>query len=278
MRIYTEGGDLKYQVSTFPDHQPHFKLERPRDFHRNVWIETAIRTPTELFQVVLATQVLHQQRFNDVYLDVRYLMGARMDRAIDAQQPLTLSVVARILNGSGFSKVRILDVHSPTATELLWGSTNVLPHAIINRLRRQLNDPVIISPDKGAVARVTALAGNDIVYCEKTRDRYTGKLSGFTIKNPSAVRGRECLIIDDICDGGGTFVGLAKELRAAGATDVSLYVTHGIFSKGLPLENISQIFTTDSYFDTTNALRTWTFVPNREKQLCVLPISMKDLR
>jgi ribose-phosphate pyrophosphokinase len=55
------------------------------------------------------------------------------------------------------------------------------------------------------------------------------------------------LIVDDLCDGGGTFTAHASVLLAAGATAVDLYVTHGIFSKGLPLDHIDRVFTTDSY-------------------------------
>jgi ribose-phosphate pyrophosphokinase len=67
------------------------------------------------------------------------------------------------------------------------------------------------------------------------------------VLDASAVRGKECLILDDICDGGGTFTGLATELHKAEAQAVDLFVTHGIFSKGGTLEGIRQIFTTDSY-------------------------------
>jgi ribose-phosphate pyrophosphokinase len=56
-----------------------------------------------------------------------------------------------------------------------------------------------------------------------------------------------CLIVDDICDGGATFVALARKLREAGAIEVSLFVTHGIFSKGKDLEGIDNIYTTGSF-------------------------------
>ena len=94
---------------------------------------------------------------------------------------------------------------------------------------------------------------------------------------------RRILIVDDICDGGATFVGLAKELRAAGAKKVYLYVTHGIFSKGLPLEGIDKVFTTDSYFNPESCSRPGT-VPycfddaRRDGHLSVIPVSMKDLK
>ena len=85
------------------------------------------------------------------------------------------------------------------------------------------------------------------IRCTKERDSETGKLSHFTIVNPADVNGMVCLIIDDICDGGRTFEGIATLLREAGATGVDLFVTHGIFSRGGKLAGIDRVYTTDSY-------------------------------
>jgi ribose-phosphate pyrophosphokinase len=110
----------------------------------------------------------------------------------------------------------------------------------------------------------------NVVYCNKKRDPETGKLDGFSIydydPNPNS-NGTELLIVDDICDGGGTFVGLAKKLREAGAKKVHLFVTHGIFSKGVPLEGIDTIYTTDSFQPDTYGFN---------KVVCI-PVSMKDI-
>jgi ribose-phosphate pyrophosphokinase len=61
------------------------------------------------------------------------------------------------------------------------------------------------------------------------------------------LHGQTCFIVDDICDGGGTFAGTAKVLREKGAGKVNLIVSHGIFSRGPVIESIDTIYTTDSY-------------------------------
>lgn len=82
---------------------------------------------------------------------------------------------------------------------------------------------------------------------EKVRDFDTGKLSGFTV--PDMGEAERILIADDICDGGGTFVGLLDKIRETSSAPVDLYVTHGIFSKGLQiLEGFDRIYTTDSFY------------------------------
>ena len=273
MRIYTKSGDLAFKLSTFPDGQPHFKLETyERDFHAAT-IEMGIKSPSDLFQISLVVDVLKQHGYGEVNLDIRYLMGARMDRAIDAFQPHTLQVVARQINSLGFAKVRILDVHSEVATRLIRNSSNVLPYKVVQQVMATLGDVDAVCPDKGADQRVylllgdgTAFPGTWIHHCFKKRDMQTGALSGFTVPR-EGLKGRDLLIIDDICDGGGTFVGLAKELRAGGARSVNLFVTHGIFSKGLPLEGIDVVYTTDSYQPDTYGF---------EKIVCI-PISMKEM-
>ena len=80
------------------------------------------------------------------------------------------------------------------------------------------------------------------------RDVKTGKLSGFKVYSDD-LEGQDCIIVDDICDAGGTFMGLATELKKKNAGKLFLAVSHGIFSKGL--DNLTQyfdtIFTTDSF-------------------------------
>lgn len=279
MKIYTTAGPLAFSTFTFPDGQPHFKLESYDIDFRSVTIEAKIASPADLLTILLANDVLRNHGYETVNLDIRYLMGARMDRAIDTLQPYTLQTVSRLVNGAGFSRVRMLDVHSDVATRLIRNSENVLPVRVVDSVMSVAfwgHSTTIVTPDKGAVDRVNKIVssiwcGGSRVTCEKKRDMATGKLSGFTVLDKSSVLDN-CLIIDDICDGGGTFVGLASELRAAGAKKVSLYVTHGIFSKGPDalLGGIDRIYTTDSYCDGN-----FGYVP--VIPTTVIPVSMKDI-
>jgi ribose-phosphate pyrophosphokinase len=89
----------------------------------------------------------------------------------------------------------------------------------------------------------------NIIQGNKKRDPETGGLSGFDYEGD--VKGKNLLIVDDIADGSGTFIGLAQKLLEGGAKEVRLYVTHGIFSKGVDFllnNGISHIYTTDTYY------------------------------
>ncbi len=86
------------------------------------------------------------------------------------------------------------------------------------------------------------------VKCEKHRNTSTGQLSGFEAYCDD-LKGQPCIIVDDICDGGGTFLGIAEELKKKNAGDLYLVVSHGIFSKGLKdlASTFNAIFTTNSF-------------------------------
>lgn len=269
MRIYTAVGDVAFKTFKFPDGQPHFELLTTPPAAHHVRIETALRSADDLLMLLLAIETL--RTYHAIDLDIRYLLGARMDRPINERTPFTLDVIARVLKTLPVGQIRILDCHSKVGLDTL-NATNVLPTEIVQSILRTTLMRVV-APDAGAVPRVAAMTADPFVYAEKHRDSPTGKLSGFRIdQNAALIPGRHCLIVDDICDGGGTFSGLAKVLREYGATGVSLYVTHGIFSKGVVLDGIDQIYTTDSYFTKPDH---W---PEQPRQFpTVIPVSMAQL-
>jgi len=158
-------------------------------------------------------------------------------------------------------RIRTLDVHSFRAQKNVGNLENVEARPFINRAIADICDsgghPVILLPDEGA----QRYGYSGALQCTKRRDPATGRLSGFEV--PDFDRS-EALIVDDICDGGGTFIGLAKELNrwSEGASALAarantpypplkklyLYVTHGIFSRGLAelLKYFEKIYTTNS--------------------------------
>ena len=109
----------------------------------------------------------------------------------------------------------------------------------------------IVFPDEGALKRysknkfVSWWNNADIVTLSKDREERTGVIKGTKIVN--GYINKTCVIIDDLCDGGATFKGASKVLKENGADKVGLIVAHGIFSKGLPIEGIDWIGTTNSY-------------------------------
>lgn len=232
----------------FPDGQPHIKLKGLESAETHT-IQCSIRSSDELVNVLMINEILRRDRqCKYVNLKLGYLIGARMDRPIDDLQPFTLSVVADALNTCRFNSIEIFNVHSIVAEKLL-RAKNVLPLSAVRNIGIKQRRMLAIAPDKGAQEWVANVVPGYSVSAEKDRESQTGKIHRFEVMSPEVVAGRECIIIDDICDGGATFKGLAKELRRCGAIRVELFVSHGIFSKGYYLEGIDKLYTTNTWQD-----------------------------
>ena len=111
-------------------------------------------------------------------------------------------------------------------------------------------DAVLICPDEGAKRKVDEYLNwnedlTEIVYCDKNRELSTGRFT-LEVSDPQKCENRNCVIIDDICDGGATFLAIAEQIRPK---HLALIVTHGIFSKGFAaLEKaFDEIIVSDSY-------------------------------
>ncbi len=172
-----------------------------------------------------------------INLTIPYFPYARQDRVCNEGESLSVKVMADIINSLHCASVTIYDPHSDVTPALL-NNCKIIPLAEIvsNHLAKMVADKklALVSPDAGAEkkTRMAAKLLSAEVFCSsKTRDTMTGNITATAIH--ADVNGRDLLIVDDICDGGRTFIELAKELKGGGAGDIYLYVTHGIFSQGL---------------------------------------------
>lgn len=225
-------------------------------------IRADLRGSDDVFNLLLlANAVVEADRNARLHIEIPYLPYARQDRVCAPGQAFSMKVLARLLGTmENVARLIVWDCHSPVGLELT-GAVNIPAQDIIHSsdaLTRMIVslDSVLICPDKGAVARTEAVARafqkdlqpEPIVFCEKVRDPATGQITHTEVKTDSLV-GRTAIITDDICDGGYTFIKVAEQIRAKGAERVVLYVTHGIFSKGLGVFDslIDAVFTTDSF-------------------------------
>lgn len=183
---------------------------------------------------------------------IPYLPGARQDRG----NPFGAKVYANLINAMDADEVVCFDPHSEVMPGLVNNLRVVYSDQVLKKvLRKTLGDYTgVICPDEGARTRtekVAATLGLPVYYATKHRDFTTGKLSHFECEELPA--NGKFLVIDDICDGGGTFRGLA------GATGLpkerlDLWVSHGVFSGNAAAlnEHYGNIFTTDSHPGATN--------------------------
>ncbi len=250
--VDANGNNISVKEFKFPDGQVHVVPGTP-NASESVTIKARIRNGDELLGVLLANDALRFNGVRHVNLEIAYMLAARMDRRMTAGEPFSLKVVADCLKGK-FDRISVLDPHSDVTCALL-DARPVLPtqyvaQAIVLLGKMDWPNLGLGIPDAGATKRVEdmaiSLGGFQTVQCLKHRDPATGKLSGFKVLNRNDLP-QNVLLVDDICDGGGTFAGIGEKLKLYGVKRVGLYVTHGIFSKGFEIPNIDQIFTTTSY-------------------------------
>ncbi len=258
--IYPAQSNIKFEAMVFPDGQPHIKMDMASlgsvGKSSRVRILSRIVSSNDLLLVLLAKNVLNYEGFDQVELHISYLMGGRMDRVMQDGEPFSLRVIAGIINAACFKKVLVFDQHSEVTTALIERSYPISNHdfvkdAIADYMGKHAPKKYcLVAPDGGALKKIHKLSQylgiETVIECSKVRDLKTGALSHFKTATTD-LNGQTCFIIDDICDGGGTFAGNAAMLRQLGADKVVLVVSHGIFSRGISINEVDTIYTTDSY-------------------------------
>lgn len=248
-------------LSYFPS-GTEINLSVDRDLNNHKAIITIRREHLrDIMYLLLMTDAFRRQGVKEIHLEIPYLPYARQDRVMNPGEPFSLKVFADLLNLQNFASVTMFDVHSDVATALINNSVSIPNYELV---RKSLGLGVVICPDAGAYKKIYKTCQavgytGEIILCNKIRNTATGEITGTKVFADD-INGQDCYIIDDICDGGATFVGIAKELKKKNAGDVYLIVSHGIFSKGTNLEGIKHTFTTDSFcYDQNNSkLTVWT--------------------
>lgn len=250
---YGTENNIDYNFFTFSGGEPHIKIISELENVSEVTITHRILSFNDIGTLLLATNALKNMGITKLHLVLPYFPAARQDRLMVSGEPLSVKVYADIINTQNFESVTVFDPHSEVTPALLNNCKVIDNHTFIEQITQQLSkDLILISPDGGALKKIYKVASYlqnyEVIECSKSRNVKTGQLTGFKVYADN-LQGKDCLIVDDICDGGGTFLGLAKELKAKNAGNLYLAVSHGIFSKGFDeLEkHFTKIFTTDSF-------------------------------
>ncbi len=246
------GTGINYKNFTFAGGELHIKIETYLKEVDQVTITARPRSFNDFGLILLAADAVKRADVKTLHLFIPYFPAARQDRVMVPGEPLSVKVYADLINSVGFESVTVFDPHSEVTPALL-NNVRVIPnYPFVESFCNNYSDYHLISPDGGALKKVHKLAqaiqATSVIECSKVRDVRTGQLKAFTAYTDD-LEGKTCLVVDDICDGGGTFLGLADELKAKNAGNLILVVSHGIFSKGFEslFEKYDEIYTTDSF-------------------------------
>lgn len=171
-------------------------------------------------------------------LHIPYFPFARQDRVMTVGEPFALQVAVNLIKSCNFSEIEVWDPHSDVLAGMFEpGVLKIVPQEKLVFIDYERSSNLcLLSPDGGALKKIYKVSahhgGLPVVCAQKIREVNTGKISGVSI--PEEITKYDMVIIvDDICDGGASFIELARSIREIKPEmHIDLSVTHGIFSKG----------------------------------------------
>lgn len=211
----------------------------------------------ELFYLQLIVKYLREKGIKKLTLYMPYCPNARMDRAETENDILVMKYFGQIINSLNFKAVTILDPHSATVENVIDNIYIQGPFWFIQKALEDIgNIDLLFYPDHGSESRYSPIQEDlDLPYLSgyKQRDWKTGKIEKLQILgDTSSIKGKNILIVDDICSKGGTFLYAAKALKEYGAADIYLYITHceSTILQGEMIKSglIKKIYTTNSIY------------------------------
>ena len=263
---------------TFSGGEEHIHLKtKPLQSHTRVDIYARLDSSKAIIQLIMVTDAIRRM-YNNIDKDIvinlwmPYIPYARQDRVCDSGDAFSLHTFCGIINNMKYGRVYVADSHSYVATALLERCIETyqfeLAYPMVQFITHRMpesdrpNYKYVVAPDEGSSKKAKLFARELRVYHNeeiievqalKLRDK-VGKIIDTQVLHDN-FEGADVLMVDDICDGGGTFNALADVLLKLNAGRIGLYVTHGIFSRGIQVLNdagIVDVYTTDSFGQEKN--------------------------
>jgi ribose-phosphate pyrophosphokinase len=249
--------DISFKISQFPDGQQSVSITGGFDGNETIQLSSRMNSFKDIELIICANQALKEMGAKNVELYVPYFLGARSDRKFEQGQTNYLkNVICPIINSQGFTKVIVMDPHSDVLEACLNNFYKINNFQLVEFALAELggrnSQTAIVSPDAGALKKIFDVAKEfnitNVITASKVRDIATGNIVRTELPTMDLRDIEHIIVIDDICDGGRTFIELAKAIKEITEIPIYLIVTHGIFSAGFEKlsDELAGIFCTDS--------------------------------
>jgi ribose-phosphate pyrophosphokinase len=223
---------------------------------------TSFPANDHLMELLIITDALRRASAKRITAVIPYFGYARQDRKPGPRTPISAKLVSNLITHAGADRVLTMDLHAGQIQGFFDIPTdNLFAGPVFVRDIKQhsdVNNIVVVSPDVGGVVRARALAKRldcPLAIVDKRRER-AGESEVMNIIGE--VKGKSCILIDDIVDSGGTLCNAAEALLEQGARDVTAYITHGVLSGGavarITSSKLKNLVITDS-IQPTEAVR-----------------------
>jgi ribose-phosphate pyrophosphokinase len=197
---------------------------------------TSFPANDNLMELLITLDALRRSSARRVTAVIPYFGYARQDRKTASRSPISAKLVANLITEAGANRVLTMDLHAAQIQGFFdIPVDNLYAEPLFTRdIRERFDgrDIIIVSPDVGGVLRARAIAtrlNRDLAIIDKRRER-AGQSEVMNVIGE--VQGRDCILVDDLVDSGGTLCNAAEALLKAGARSASVYTTHGVLSGG----------------------------------------------
>ncbi len=215
---------------------------------------TSFPANDHLMELLIMIDAARRSSARRITAVIPYFGYARQDRRTSGRTPISAKLVANLITRAGADRVLTVDLHAGQIQGFFDIPTDNLFAApvMVRDIKERMppEDRMVVSPDVGGVVRARVVAKRidaPLAIVDKRRER-PGESEVMNIIGD--VRGRSCILVDDIVDSGGTLVNAAEALLNAGAKDVSAYITHGVLSGGavsrIAASRMKELVITDS--------------------------------
>lgn len=262
---------ILYKITRFPDGQQDVLITTNNVSYVTagpVTIKSRFNSFRDLELIICSTKALRRLGVKEIHLYIPYLLGARSDRQFqEGGTSYLVDIIAPLINAQNFESVTTIDPHSDVASACI-SNLKTINNVMLVRdaFTLENRECVLVSPDAGALKKIYNIAkatsyNGDIITASKHREIETGKILSTEVPMNEGYlhlyKHKDFIIIDDICDGGRTFIELSKAIKEKMTSHkgkIYLIVTHGIFSAGLKelCEHFDGIHTTNSIMDISS--------------------------
>ncbi len=216
-----------------------------------------------LMELLICIDALKRSSAKNITAVIPYFGYARQDRKVVPRTAISAKLVSDLITNAGANRILSVDLHAGQIqgffnipVDNLFATPTFARHI---KKTIKLNNLICVAPDVGGVERTRALSrrlNTSIAIIDKRRPA-PGKSEVMNIVG--SVKGKNCVIIDDIIDSGGTIVNAAKALKNKGAKDVYVYITHAVLSgeavDKIEKSQIKKLITTDTIYNVKKIIK-----------------------
>jgi len=260
-KILDLGNPEDLEVKIFPAGEVNVRVIDPIEWKSSYEIIAVLKEPKDIMVLLLTNNALRHKGVRNISLTLEYIPYCRQDNIFNEGEALSIEVMANLINSCKFDRVKTLDPHSKSAAYLINNLVVKERSFYVNECVRILStedEVFLVSPDIGSykttynikkyIAKEQPSKDVKVISFMKGRSSDNG-IGELKCTENIDLTGKQIFVSDDICDSGGTLLRVGKALKEMGAEKLYLFVSHGVFSKGLDelMKMYVSIFTTRSY-------------------------------